>query len=71
MKGLTAVITGASGGIGRAIAYDLAKEGCNLILFGGTNAKKLEIIALTLKKEFNDITVGFYPCDLTDDKSVI
>ncbi len=71
MKNLTAVITGASGGIGRAIAYSLAKEGCNLVLFGGTNAKKLEDTALALKKEFNGIAVDFYPCDLTDDKSVI
>nr|MBO4517423.1 SDR family oxidoreductase [Clostridia bacterium] len=71
MKGLTAVITGASGGIGLAISKALAKEGVNLVLFGGTNAKKLEDTAAFLKKEFKDIAVDFYPCDLTDDKSVI
>ena len=35
LKNLTALITGAGGGIGRAISIALAKEGVNLILFGG------------------------------------
>ena len=42
MKGLTALITGAGGGIGRAIAVAFAKEGVNLILFGGNNLQKLK-----------------------------
>ena len=70
MKGLTALITGASGGIGSAICRALAKEGVNLVLFGGTNAKKLENTAATLKKEFSSISVSFYPFDLTDDDAV-
>ena len=32
LKGRTAVITGAAGGIGRAIATSLARRGCNLAL---------------------------------------
>jgi NAD(P)-dependent dehydrogenase (short-subunit alcohol dehydrogenase family) len=32
LKGRTAVITGAAGGIGRAIAVSLARRGCNLAL---------------------------------------
>lgn len=43
LKNLTALITGAGGGIGRATAVALAKEGVNLILFGGNNLEKLEI----------------------------
>jgi NAD(P)-dependent dehydrogenase (short-subunit alcohol dehydrogenase family) len=32
LKGRTAVITGAAGGIGRAIAVSLARRGCHLAL---------------------------------------
>lgn len=34
LTGKTAIITGASSGIGRAAAYALASEGCNLVLTG-------------------------------------
>ena len=71
MKGLTVLITGASGGIGRAICRALAKEGVNLVLFGGTNAQKLQDFAATLKAEFTNIEIADYPCDLTDDGAVI
>ena len=71
MKGLTVLITGASGGIGSAICRALAKEGANLVLFGGTNAKKLVGFAAELKDEFKNIDVAYYPCDLTDDDAVI
>ena len=37
----TLLLTGAGGGIGRAIAVRLAKEGMNIILFGGNNLEKL------------------------------
>lgn len=40
----TAIITGASGGIGGAIAKNLAKHGYSLVLLGNRSAKKLDQI---------------------------
>lgn len=41
LKGKRAVITGGGGGIGRAIACSLAKEGASVALLGGNNREKL------------------------------
>ncbi|MGX4282991.1 3-oxoacyl-[acyl-carrier-protein] reductase [Bacillus sp. JK106] len=41
----TAVVTGASRGIGRAIALDLAKNGCNVVVnYSGNEAKANEVV---------------------------
>lgn len=42
LTNLNVIITGAGGGIGRAVAQRLAREGMNIILFGGRNIAKLE-----------------------------
>lgn len=70
MKGLTALITGASGGIGKEICFSLANEGVNLILFGGTKIEKLYGVQKELQEKFKDVTVAAFPCDLTCDKEV-
>ncbi|MBQ9485341.1 MAG: SDR family oxidoreductase [Clostridia bacterium] len=70
MKGLTALITGASGGIGGAICKRLAEEGVNIVAFGGTNADKLQKFASELQSEFPDIKVFAFPCDVTDEQIV-
>ena len=49
IKGRNAIITGASGGIGRIIALALAKEGVRLALLG-RNAEKLEEVATEAEK---------------------
>ena len=49
LKGKTAFITGASGGIGREIAFSLAKEGAEIVLFGGNNLDKLNDTADKVK----------------------
>jgi len=49
LKGKTAIITGATGGIGRVIAQTLAKEGCRLVLVGRKKAI-LEMLRRELKQ---------------------
>ncbi len=66
MKGLNAIVTGAGGGIGRAIAIALANEGVNVILFGGRNVEKLEETANLVRNMGVKATI--VPFELTDDK---
>ncbi len=42
LHGMTALVTGASGGIGSAIARDLAAQGARLVI-SGSNAEKLRV----------------------------
>ena len=46
-----AIVTGASRGIGRAIAIALAEEGYNLVLNYRKSREELEELASTLKTE--------------------
>ena len=63
-KGKVAVITGAGGGIGRAIAEKFASVGMDLVLLGGNNLEKLNETAkiVEAKKVKATIIAG----DLTD-----
>lgn len=66
MTAQTVLITGASGGIGKALAELFAKDGANLILVA-RSTDKLEQI----KKEFEStykITVEILGCDLSSPK---
>lgn len=62
-KGKTAVLTGASQGIGRYIAVALAREGINLLLVA-RNYENLEATANMLKA--HDVKVEIAPADITD-----
>lgn len=64
LTGMTALVTGASGGIGSAIAQALAGQGARLAV-SGSNAAKLE--------SFRDSLGGDHvalPCDLSDGAAV-
>ena len=50
-KGSTALITGASGGLGEAFAEQLAERGSNLVLVGRSE-DKLQALARRLEREY-------------------
>ena len=60
----TALITGATSGIGRATAHEFAKHGINLILCG-RRQERLDTIQKALRKQTNVHTLNF---DLRDKK---
>ncbi len=64
LKGKKALITGASRGIGRAIAIEFAKQGADVaIVYAGNEAAAEETKAECLKYEVNAVT---YKCDVAD-----
>jgi len=64
----TALIIGASGGIGSAVAIKLAKEGYNLALHYYSN--KEAIIELKNKIQNNEIKVEIFQADITNKEDV-
>ncbi len=65
LSGKVAIITGASGGIGKAIADKLVTEGANVVLTD-INKKALKKAATTFKKD----QVTCIACDVTDEKAI-
>lgn len=63
LKGKIAVITGAGGGIGRAIAEKLARSGMKLVLLGGHNMEKMEKTQALIQPHSSCVLL---PGDLTD-----
>ena len=64
LTGMTALVTGASGGIGSAIAAALAQQGARVAL-SGTREEALAVVAETLP---NDPVI--LPCNLSDTAAV-
>ena len=67
LTGKTAVIVGASGGLGEAMAHALAEEGAAIALVG-RKAEKLESIAAVLAGK--GATAAFFTADVTDEGHV-
>ena len=65
LRGLHALITGASGGIGSATARFLANEGTNLTLHYKTNKERAEL----LSKELEDVKTFIMGADLSNEVS--
>ena len=57
LKGKTALITGATGGLGSQISHNLAEKGCNLILQYNSNQAKAEQLKAELAKFDVEVTL--------------
>lgn len=74
LKDKTALITGGSRGIGKAIAERLAKEGCNIAIAAKTTEPhpKLEGTIYTAAKDIEAFGVKCLPlqCDIRDEEQI-
>ena len=68
MSNLTAVLLGATGGIGQAIADILGKNGLNLVLVG-RNEQTLRKLGEKLAQRYPDIQLQGICCDLAEQHS--
>ena len=67
LKGKTALVTGSTKGIGKAIAIELAKEGVN-VLINGRNFDEVERTVNEMKAEFPDTFPQNAAADIVDKK---
>ena len=65
LQGKNCLITGATGGLGKEIVKEFAKNGCNLFLTGRNN-EKLNSLKNELKNYENEIKIDFEHADLSD-----
>ena len=65
LQGKNCLITGATGGLGKEIVKEFAKNGCNLFLTG-RNKEKLNSLKNELKNYENEIKIDFEHADLSD-----
>lgn len=63
-----ALITGATGGLGKAFVYTLAARGENLLLTG-RSAEKLALLKADLQEKYPQTDVRVYPADLSSEDS--
>ena len=69
LTGMTALVTGASGGIGSAICSALAAQGARLAV-SGSNAGKLEAFRASIAKGYPNADHVAIPCNLGEKDSV-
>lgn len=67
IRGKTAVVTGASRGIGRAISLDLARAGADVVLVARSEGRLLEVADRVRERGGKAHLV---PCDVTDRDAV-
>lgn len=65
MKNKYALITGATGGLGKAFVAAVAKRGYSLLLTGRSE-EKLSSLQMELERQYPKITTKIYPTDLSN-----
>ena len=70
MRGLTCLITGATDGIGKEAAIELAKKGCNLILIGRNKEKGEKVVEQIRKVADNYVDIDYFTANLMLMKEV-
>jgi NAD(P)-dependent dehydrogenase (short-subunit alcohol dehydrogenase family) len=69
LKGKQVLITGATGGIGRALSFEFASKGCKIALTG-RNIPKLKALQRDLLAKYKSAEVAYYCADLSSDKEL-
>lgn len=64
LKNKNAIVTGSTSGIGLAIAYSLAKEGCNMMLNGFGDKAAIDKEISDIKQKFG-VKVEYSPADMS------
>ena len=70
MNGRTCLITGATDGIGKEAAIELAKKGCNLILIGRNKEKGEKVVEQIRKIADSYVDINYFTADLMLMKEV-
>jgi short-subunit dehydrogenase len=68
LQGKNCLITGATGGLGKEIARELAKNGCNLFLTGKNN-EKLDLLKDELETN-SGMKMNFEQADLSNSEEI-
>jgi len=64
LKGKTALVTGSTSGIGKAIALQLASQGCNIVLNGFGDPGEIDALKRGIAAD-HKVKVGYSSADLT------
>lgn len=74
LRGKNVILTGASSGLGKALAFQIAKCGVETLVLSGRNVEQLEKVKSACEQIILDdekkVDVQIIPCDLSDETSV-